>query len=290
MAQYSHPLINYILVSAETVIDDATRGLLLQLEKALFAGAPLIHYPSSGADMRDILYFNRERLDELPEDPAVFIHSDYYIDGYRLNHSFFSMLLPCFRHITSSSVLPLKAGEYATFQLIKMEAKGRREPLWILFFSGVRNEEVLSMLINNNIKVPYRYAVCDGITSGMFSVEESISTAFYFYFEELGTHHVITEYGRDKIRYRVSESEAMARTYGFNDTFLERQLSIIRSWAQVNLKEPAITRILKRLEIPYEKIMENYIEYPVNSPDTARFISALSSEPEYLRFIIRVDK
>lgn len=277
MNTFSHSLLRYIVNHTLAEIDEMTQNLLMEFEQALLHQAPILHYPSAGGDMRDVLYFNRSRLQELPADPEIYIHTDFYIDGRYFTDFLNSGLYRYSRNRQISTLLPLSVAEEATFQLAKLDLEDR-SPVFVAYFSAIRNEDLLKVFLDHRIRVPYRYCVCDGITSGMFGVDNSISTLCYLFLEELGTSYIITEYGRSELAYRDQRDPA----------FYERQRKALLNFTG-QLRSSALRKSIddRVTAIPFKAILDQFKEYPVNTADSPRFLASQSTDPGYLKMLVK---
>jgi len=171
-------------------------GLLHEFENEL-STSTILFYPSSGFDLDDMFYVNHSRLPEIGNyNPQIFIHSDYdYGDHYP--YSFDRQLsYPDLELIDSFTWITLPDAIYKkkSINLYRLKKVNAKEKIWLIFFRGYFNEEVLELMLQHQIRIPIVYSFCDGITHGMGGYENSIPTLLYpLLSEELGISFIITE-------------------------------------------------------------------------------------------------
>jgi hypothetical protein len=176
---------------------EGNERLLHEFENELSTSAVLF-YPSSGFDLNDMFYVNHSRLPEIGKyNPKIFIHSDYlqnvdlypYVFDWQLSYPDFELLDSC-KWITPQVDINKKK----SINLYRLKKVNAKEKIWLIFFRGYFNEEVLEIMLQHQIRIPIVYTVCDGITHGMGGYENSIPTLLYpLLSEELGIRWIITE-------------------------------------------------------------------------------------------------
>ena len=70
------------------MIKDILRGKSMEAQDALDAldDTQILWYPSAGNDYRDVIEYYREGVSyDKAQKPTLFIHSDYYSNGVKLN-------------------------------------------------------------------------------------------------------------------------------------------------------------------------------------------------------------
>jgi hypothetical protein len=172
--------------------------LLHEFENEL-STSTILFYPSSGFDLNDMFYVNNSRLPEISDyNPQIFIHSDYLqvldhypnVFDYQLSYPDFELIDSC-KWITPQSDTHTKK----SINLYRLKKGNAKEKIWLIFFRGYYNEEVLELMLQHQIRIPIVYTVCDGITIGMGGgYENSIPTLLYpLLSKELGIRFIITE-------------------------------------------------------------------------------------------------
>jgi len=169
-----------------------------------------VYYPSSGFDFSEVKYFNSENLLFLKDNPQVYLKSD----GFIIDESSCRDIKFYMKHQLGPDFKILKGMRFKTIDTdanLKLcyLIKGlyyQRE-IWICFFTGVTNEEILIELLKNKTPIKYLFSICDGIYSGMGEInEKSICTPYYAYFySALQTHLHITEYYKADIISRFNK-------------------------------------------------------------------------------------
>ena len=181
-----NPLLPYNL-KAEGTIDT------LRQFNSDFKTANKLFYPSAGSDTTDLEYVNKKALSELKDiSPTIFIHSDYGTSFKYLFESSGTFIYPNFSILSS---FYLWGDAEKSIKILKLSSVGSEQHIWLLYFEGYFNEEILKFLIQKQIQIDIVYAVCDGITHGMGGCNrEAVPTILYpFLAEHLNLKYIITE-------------------------------------------------------------------------------------------------
>ena len=176
-----------------------------KIQSALF-------YPSSGADINDLFYINGKRIDEIKAYASnIFIHSDY---GYSIDYGSNTFD----QEIDHPNFRTFKYKFYnndKSINVYKLKRLNTNDIKWLIFFRGYYNEEVLKHLLDNDIKIPIVYAICDGITHGMCGgFEKSIPTILYpLIANEFGIKFIITEQDWEVVKDRIDNNSNQTRNW-----------------------------------------------------------------------------
>jgi hypothetical protein len=144
----------------------------------------ILWYPSAHNDFKDVVYFNKNRLEFLGDDsPIFFIHNDIspitYInlreEGYFFNYDFGN------NYISKTFNLNKLEGDENKSITIASCSLGKGQLKYKINLHGFGNNEMLEMIIKEKIEIKYLYTT---FTSGPGS-ENSIEPHYYLYFYDL---------------------------------------------------------------------------------------------------------
>lgn len=231
--------------------------------KEILKTANLAYHPSSGFDLTDLQYVNSRRFAELDgNDPSVFIHSDVlHIDKYESERVRWRNNLKKFK-INSVGSFKFLSNDYKSIEIYKLKIYNSTTVKWLLFFRGYLNEEVLYTFLRHKNQISTVYTYCDGITSGMGGIEESIPTLFYpLIAKEFGIKHIITEQSIDGFFYGASP-----RKIEYLRRWIKNTLILTGSNALKSLLELDDSRFR---EILYQTLL-SVPQYAVNSDSKKR--------------------
>lgn len=223
------------------------RSILISSEK--------LFYPSSGKDLNDIFYINKYRNQHLFDIfPNVFIHIDY-LAGHDASTEIQKIIAK--KGLKISSQRTIMITDNRVVDIYNFELPFTKSS-WLIFFRGFYNEEVLDLFIKNRIKIPFIYAMVDGISSGMGVVYEyKISTILYPLLKDIiGIKYLITEQDSQHINSIFSSAD-------WNEDVLRwlKNLSFLRNDDSLKklfyLSFPQLSEKLTNLILPVKEIQLN---------------------------------
>ena len=177
------------------------------IENEITTGGAM-YIPSSGMHKEHLFYLNNQVIPKIQiSTPKVYIHSD--ADDYykRYNYDEFRSELNKSFHFTIINEM-IYFNEHQTVVVLMLQRPNSKEYAWLIYFWGYENEKIIKALINKNIFTPIIYSNCDGITSGMGSVPNSIPTILYpLLNKDLGIKYIVTEQSWETIKQYTTSQE-----------------------------------------------------------------------------------
>jgi hypothetical protein len=157
-----------------------------------------LFYPSAGNDTTDLVYVNDTNLSELQDiSPSIFIHSDFRTTVDQMYGSDKTLIYPNF---SIQEYFHLWGDAQKSITIMRLLDNNNNNLIWLIYFSGYYNEEILKFLISEKIQVNIVYSVCDGITYGMGGCNrEAVPTILYpLIAKHIQLKYIITEQSYDK--------------------------------------------------------------------------------------------
>ena len=223
---------------------------LREFNKDLF-DSTIVFYPSSGADINDLLYIKKGRIDVKNFiEPNVFIHSDFMCSAdYKIPFEF-SIRHPNFKIKSFYKFFysEMQNKDEPKIELYKLEVPNSDKIKWLIFFRGFYNEDILKEIIQKKLNLSFVYAVCDGITHGSSNVDRnnSIPTIFYPLFGDLiGLKFIVTEQKFLDIKHYINTTDTL----------------ILRMNLKNILKLSVNEKIVEMLNLDDEKLKVSIIDF-----------------------------
>lgn len=211
-----------------------------------FHRQPRLFYPSSNVDTRDVLYINGDRLSELGKNsPIIYIHCDAIcpseFDYFRVESYEPSLNI--------SLALGISKEERRKIFIFKIHKPHSEDRLWLIYFAGYWNEDILKILIKDGVRVPVLYTTCDGITNGMgCGYENSVPTILYpLLYDQLD------------IQCHIADQSIEDAKITIND----REPEIVRRWLNnidMISRNPLVSELLDLNDAQMKNRLLNYLE------------------------------
>lgn len=238
------------------------RPFILEQFESHLNEAHIVFYPSSGIDITDLVYFIKDKHPILSAvKPTIFIHSDYMCNAFyaedldnRLNQYSFSI---------DAKFCYLSNIEQKVIKIYKLKFKDETQDIWLAFFGGYYNEEIIDFIVKQNLKTKIIYSYCDGITSGSgIEITDLVPTIFLpFIAAKLGVEHIITEQDANCVTMAVSKREDFEITSWLKRTYELVPNDVINELLRIEDKSERKNKIIESLT-RFEEHSIDEIEYP----------------------------
>ncbi|HPR13627.1 MAG TPA: hypothetical protein PLV06_14665 [Bacteroidales bacterium] len=232
------------LITSDVIQVTGDIGILDNFLKDFYQ-QPRLFYPSSNLDTRDVLFINGDRLSELGENsPFIYIHCDAScpseFEYFRVDSQEPSLSI--------NLVLGISKEEKRKIFIFKIHKPYSEDRLWLIYFAGYWNEDILKILIKDGVRVPVLYTTCDGITNGMGGYENSVPAILYpLLYDQLVIQCHIADQSNEDAKIIING----------------REPEIVRRWLNnivLISRNPTVSELLKLNDTQMKNRLIDYLE------------------------------